>query len=195
MKIRHFIVSSRILLAAYALTPNDAIAGQDQFLAIYPVFTYWGADDACTYDFVLDGTGGNTAEPMSKVTVQMIGKDEAGKPLANLVLQIPLIGGSEADRYKKATVEGPCSITRLSINAALATIDGKSVDLLKASVISPAPPSPPLKVSVQSGNPNGHMAMWNGTQWVSDFRQGHGTNPYPSAGYRSARPSLTYYRP
>jgi len=42
------------------------------------------------------------------------------------------------------------------------------------------------------GHPNGHMAMFNGSNWVSDFTQTHGLYPGPS--YRSARPKFTIYR-
>jgi hypothetical protein len=41
-------------------------------------------------------------------------------------------------------------------------------------------------------HPHGHMAMFNGAQWVSDFRQLHGY--YPGPGYRSVRPAFTVYR-
>ena len=42
------------------------------------------------------------------------------------------------------------------------------------------------------GHPHGHMAMFNGRQWVSDFRQLHGY--YPGPGYRSLCPPVTVYR-
>ena len=37
---------------------------------------------------------------------------------------------------------------------------------------------------------DGHMAMFNGNEWVSDFHQAHGTDPYPAPGYRTARPPI-----
>jgi hypothetical protein len=43
------------------------------------------------------------------------------------------------------------------------------------------------------GNPNGHMAMYNGEGWVSDFRQ-NGSTPYPGPGYRAAEPPYKIYR-
>lgn len=42
------------------------------------------------------------------------------------------------------------------------------------------------------GHPHGHMAMFNGTLWISDFRQLHGH--YPGPGYRQLRPAYTVYR-
>ncbi len=48
-------------------------------------------------------------------------------------------------------------------------------------VIQPAP-----------GHPHGHMAIYDGTQWVSDFKQQHGF--YPGASYRAAKPIYKIYR-
>ncbi len=42
------------------------------------------------------------------------------------------------------------------------------------------------------GSAHGHIQMWNGSQWVSDFSQGTGT--YPGPGYRAAKPSTQVYR-
>ena len=42
------------------------------------------------------------------------------------------------------------------------------------------------------GHPHGHMAMFDGTQWISDFRQLHGH--YPGPGYRRLRPAFVVYR-
>ena len=52
--------------------------------------------------------------------------------------------------------------------------------------------------SYPGGNPAGHMAMWNGSLWVSDFKQRNVAPlnlPYPGPGYRQAQPAITYYRP
>lgn len=40
--------------------------------------------------------------------------------------------------------------------------------------------------------PDGHMTMFNGSNWVSDFVQNHGIYPGPS--YRSAQPAYAIYR-
>jgi hypothetical protein len=42
------------------------------------------------------------------------------------------------------------------------------------------------------GHPHGHMAMFNGTEWVSDFVQHHGVYPGPS--YRLSNPPYAIYR-
>ena len=41
------------------------------------------------------------------------------------------------------------------------------------------------------GHPAGHMAMYDGHQWVSDFKQAHGV--YPAAEYREGKPKVTFY--
>lgn len=42
------------------------------------------------------------------------------------------------------------------------------------------------------GHPHGHMAMYNGAYWISDFKQLYGF--YPGASYRRMKPSYTVYR-
>jgi hypothetical protein len=44
------------------------------------------------------------------------------------------------------------------------------------------------------GNPSGHMELFDGTNWVSDFHQNGGTDVYPGQGYRTNQPSYTIYR-
>lgn len=41
------------------------------------------------------------------------------------------------------------------------------------------------------GNGIGHMAMYDGTQWISDFVQ---KSMYPGPGYRAAQPAFKIYR-
>lgn len=43
-----------------------------------------------------------------------------------------------------------------------------------------------------TGHPHGHMAMFNGRIWVSDFKQNHGYYPGPS--YRKLKPAVLFYR-
>ena len=51
-------------------------------------------------------------------------------------------------------------------------------------VIQPAP-----------GHPSGHMAIYNGTVWVSDFTQNDGPQGfYPGQAYRTAQPAYKIYR-
>jgi hypothetical protein len=46
------------------------------------------------------------------------------------------------------------------------------------------------------GAPKGHMAMYDGKEWISDFKQTgpHSDLPYPGPGYRKAQPSYKIYR-
>ncbi|MFM0241215.1 CHAP domain-containing protein [Paraburkholderia phytofirmans] len=43
-----------------------------------------------------------------------------------------------------------------------------------------------------ANHPDGHMAMYDGRIWISDFRQQYGF--YPGPAYRSARPPYQIYR-
>lgn len=42
------------------------------------------------------------------------------------------------------------------------------------------------------GHPHGHMCMYDGRHWVSDFKQMHGL--YPGASYRKHKPAYAVYR-
>jgi hypothetical protein len=42
------------------------------------------------------------------------------------------------------------------------------------------------------GHPHGHMAMFDGKHWISDFVQMHGI--YPGKSYRTAKPPYQIYR-
>jgi hypothetical protein len=42
------------------------------------------------------------------------------------------------------------------------------------------------------GHPHGHIAMFHGTNWISDFVQLHGL--YPGKSYRQVKPHFTIYR-
>lgn len=48
-------------------------------------------------------------------------------------------------------------------------------------VIQPAP-----------GHPDGHAAIYDGQNWISDFKQLHGL--YPGPAYRSSQPPYKIYR-
>ncbi|MBZ2395150.1 hypothetical protein [Erwinia amylovora] len=45
---------------------------------------------------------------------------------------------------------------------------------------------------IKKDHPHGHMAMFNGQQWVSDCKQNNGY--YPGGDYRRAKPSFVFYR-
>jgi hypothetical protein len=42
------------------------------------------------------------------------------------------------------------------------------------------------------GSQHGHLEMWDGDKWVSDFEQTD--DIYPGPGYRAAKPDVTIYR-
>lgn len=42
-----------------------------------------------------------------------------------------------------------------------------------------------------AGHPHGHMMMYDGSQWISDFKQ---RTFYPGPAYRKAQPTYTVYR-
>ena len=46
---------------------------------------------------------------------------------------------------------------------------------------------------IVKGAPDGHLAMFDGKIWISDFRQ-IGNDPYPGSSYRKAAPKITIYR-
>lgn len=41
---------------------------------------------------------------------------------------------------------------------------------------------------------DGHMAIYDGTRWISDFKQRLGPDVYPGPAYRVARPAYKIYR-
>ncbi|VTM10836.1 Phage-related lysozyme (muraminidase) [Raoultella terrigena] len=45
---------------------------------------------------------------------------------------------------------------------------------------------------IKKDHPHGHMAMFNGKLWVSDFKQNNGY--YPGGDYRKAKPIFVFYR-
>jgi hypothetical protein len=46
---------------------------------------------------------------------------------------------------------------------------------------------------IKKDHTDGHMAMYDGAQWISDFKQ-PGTTPYPGSDYEKARPKVVIYR-
>lgn len=46
---------------------------------------------------------------------------------------------------------------------------------------------------VKKDHPDGHLAMYDGSQWISDFKQ-TGTSPYPGSDYEKAKPKVVIYR-
>lgn len=48
------------------------------------------------------------------------------------------------------------------------------------------------KGEINKDHPHGHMAMFNGQHWISDFKQSNGF--YPGGDYRKAKPAYVFYR-
>lgn len=46
---------------------------------------------------------------------------------------------------------------------------------------------------IKHDHKDGHLAMHDGTQWISDFKQ-TGASPYPGSDYVKAAPKITIYR-
>ncbi|QAU23343.1 CHAP domain-containing protein [Dyella sp. M7H15-1] len=45
-----------------------------------------------------------------------------------------------------------------------------------------------------AGHDDGHMAIYDGTRWISDFKQRPGPDVYPGPDYRKAQPAYKIYR-
>lgn len=73
---------------------------------------------------------------------------------------------------------------------------GSSLTAVGFYAVSPEPSSYQLGdvaiIQPIPGHPHGHATMFNGQQWISDFRQNNGL--YPGKGYRTHRPSFVIYR-
>ena len=46
---------------------------------------------------------------------------------------------------------------------------------------------------IKQDHPDGHAAMYDGAQWISDYKQ-PGLTPYPGSDYEKARPKIVIYR-
>jgi hypothetical protein len=71
---------------------------------------------------------------------------------------------------------------------------GSSLEIAGFGVIDPSFPALGDIVVIQpvTGQRHGHMAMYNGANWVSDFKQMHGL--YPGLTYRRLKPDFSIYR-
>jgi hypothetical protein len=71
---------------------------------------------------------------------------------------------------------------------------GESLEMCDFAIIEPVSPIAGDIVVIQpaSARGHGHMAMFNGTNWVSDFKQMHGL--YPGPEYRRLKPDYSIYR-
>ncbi|WP_312047224.1 hypothetical protein [Erwinia sp.] len=62
-------------------------------------------------------------------------------------------------------------------------------ELLPATILLPGDVA--IIQPYEGGNPSGHMTMYDGTKWISDFVQ---RDMYPGPGYRRLHPSFKIYR-
>jgi glyoxylase-like metal-dependent hydrolase (beta-lactamase superfamily II) len=70
---------------------------------------------------------------------------------------------------------------------------GKSLEFAGFQAVQGAPiKGDVVVIQPAPGHPDGHMAIFDGTHWVSDFIQIHGLYPGPS--YRNAKPKYIIYR-
>ena len=46
---------------------------------------------------------------------------------------------------------------------------------------------------IKHNHPHGHMAMFDGANWISDYKQ-PGDSPYPGSDYEKAKPKIVIYR-
>jgi hypothetical protein len=88
-------------------------------------------------------------------------------------------GGFALARHDSAKDYGP-SLQSVGFIAVPAGTVSRPGDI---AVIQPIP-----------GHPHGHMAMFDGRNWISDFVQTHPSAPYPGPTYRRLAPSYTVFR-
>jgi hypothetical protein len=93
-------------------------------------------------------------------------------------ISFPAGGGLPMGRTKYAKNFGP-----LLEQAGFQKVTDGSIQKGDVAVIQPYP----------GGNQAGHMDMYDGSRWVSDFKQ-NGDSPYPGPGYRKNQPDYTVYR-
>ncbi len=85
-------------------------------------------------------------------------------------------GGVHLVRHTSAKDYG-ASLEKVGFKA----IAGTAYEAGDVAIIQPIP-----------GHPHGHMTMFDGKLWISDFKQLHGL--YPGASYRTIKPPFKVYR-
>jgi len=68
----------------------------------------------------------------------------------------------------------------------------KSAGFLEISQNTPLKPGDVAIIQPIKGHPYGHMCMFDGRIWISDFRQYRGF--YPGLDYRNEKPPYKFYR-
>jgi hypothetical protein len=101
---------------------------------------------------------------------------------AQYVRQAIEAGGVKLQRHISAKDYGPSLTTTGFVKIISEHADASYHHLAgDVAIIQPIP-----------GHPDGHMTMFDGKHWVSDFVQMHGV--YPGASYRLAKPAYAIYR-
>ncbi|MGF6965966.1 hypothetical protein OKW43_002994 [Paraburkholderia sp. WC7.3g] len=97
----------------------------------------------------------------------------------------------ECARYVREAIERGGIILKLTRSA---KDYGLSLAYAGFRAVSTTDPQPGDVIVIEGIHlhPHGHMAMYDGEYWISDFKQWHGF--YPGPDYRSARPNYKIYR-
>ena len=97
-------------------------------------------------------------------------------------VHVPMIGSGSAKDYGPRLTRSGFVVQVGTVGfyqkGDVALIDGFSADPAKG---------------IAKGSSDGHLAMFDGKIWISDFKQ-TGSSPYPGSNYRKAAPSITIYR-
>lgn len=100
--------------------------------------------------------------------------------------------------YVKEAIEKGGGITLVKHPRYAYQYDGY-LDKYFEKLSTPEPDYPPEKGDIavfqppDDKHPDGHIQIYNGTQWVSDFKQPNGF--WPSPAYRDKKPRYSIYRP
>jgi hypothetical protein len=140
-----------LLVSALFLTA--ASPGPAPYLAVYNNFVFWGTGGSCTYQFALDGTGGDSQVTMTNLVIYLVAQDKDGSFIGNLELDVPQLGGT-AERWSQQTADAPCGTSKFFIARGYAVIKGKTVDLKKIGAFARVSPMAPLEVGLLSDLPS-----------------------------------------
>lgn len=100
-------------------------------------------------------------------------------------------GGVPLVRHEFAKDYGP-SLLAVEFHALFTSAGGQMTEasVMDADTLA-FQPGDVVVIQPIKGHPAGHMAMWEGDRWISDFTQ---RRLYPSMDYGLAKPPYTVYR-
>lgn len=114
----------------------------------------------------------------------------------------PNAAANRAEQRSRSTSQGRCAqYVREAIEAGGIVLShhrdakdyGSSLENAGFSRVSGTPQKGDvIVIQPAPGHPHGHMAIYNGSIWISDFMQRNGF--YPGPAYRTARPGYQMYR-